>query len=145
MVVGLVRAPDVIEVLQLGFDRDFDAVEHRDLVRRADQRTLGAATVVTADVDDQSVVELAHVLDCLDHPADLVVGVHEIRGIHVDLAEKHLLLVGRECVPLLQQIIRPGRHLRVLRNHAELLLVLEDLLAQRVPALVEQVQVGRSS
>ena len=32
--------------------------------------------------------------------------------------------------------------LRVLRDHAELLLVGEDLLAQRVPALVEQVHVA---
>src|SRR5262249_47428890 len=38
--------------------------------------------------------------------------------------------------------VRPRRHLRVRWNHAELLLVREDLLAQLVPPLVEQVHVA---
>ena len=59
--------------------------------------------VVAADVDDQRVVELAHVLDGLDHAADLVVGVGEIGGVDVRLADEELLLVGRQRVPLLQQ------------------------------------------
>ena len=80
MVVGLVGAPDVVEVLELVLDRHLDAVEHGDLVGRADQRALGAGAVVAADVDDQRVVELAHVLDRLDHAADLVVGVGEVGG-----------------------------------------------------------------
>ena len=42
----------------------------------------------------------------------------------------------------LQQVIRPGRQFRILRDHAELLLVGEDLIAQRIPALVEQVHVA---
>ena len=42
------------------------------------------------------------------------------------------------CVPVLQQIVRPGRQLGILRDDAELLLVGEDLVAQGVPALVEQ-------
>ena len=94
VVVGLVGAPDVVEVLQLILDRNVDAVEHGDLVRRADQRAFGARTVVAADVDDERVVELAHVLDGLDHAADLVVGVGEVGGIDLDLADEHLLLVG---------------------------------------------------
>ena len=140
--VGLVRAPDIVEVLELVLDRHHDAVEHRHLVRRAVQRALGAGAVVAVDVDDQRVVELAHVLDRLDHAADLVVGVGHVRGEDVDLPEEHLLLVGRERVPLLQQVVRPGRQLGVRRDHAELLLVGEDLLAQLVPALVEQVHVA---
>ena len=45
---------------------------------------------------------------------------------------------ARELVPLLEQLIGPGRQLGVRRDHAELLLVGEDLLAQLIPALVEQ-------
>ena len=37
VVVGLVGAPDVVEILQLVLDRHLDAVEHGDLVGRADQ------------------------------------------------------------------------------------------------------------
>ncbi len=142
VVVGPVGAPDVVEILQLVLDRNLDAVEHGDFVRRADQCAFGARTVVAADVDDERVVELAHVLDGLDDAADLVVGVGEIGGIDLDLADEHLLLVGGELVPILQQVVRPGRHLCVLRNHAEPLLVGEDRLAQFVPALVEQVHVA---
>ena len=43
---------------------------------------------------------------------------------------------------MLQQIIRPRRQLGILRDDAEPLLVGEDLLAQRVPALVEQMHVA---
>ena len=45
-------------------------------------------------------------------------------------------------IPRLQQLVRPRRQLRVLRNHAEPLLVGEDLVAQRIPALVEQMHVA---
>ena len=79
---------------------------------------------------------------CLDHAADLVVGVGPVGGEDVDLADEQLLLVGRQLIPLLQQVVGPGRQLGVLRDHAELLLVGEDRLAQLVPALVEQVHVA---
>ena len=59
------------------------------------ERALGARAVVAVDVDDQRVVELAHVLDRLDHAADLVVGVGDVGGEDVDLADEHLLLVAR--------------------------------------------------
>ena len=52
-----------------------------------------------ADVDDERVVELAHVLDGLDHPADLVVGVGQVRGVDLGLADEQLLLVGGELCP----------------------------------------------
>ena len=143
VVVRLVRAPDVVEILELIGDRNLHAVEHRDLVRRADQRTFGAAAVVAADVDDQRVVELAHILDRLDHAANLVVGVHKICRIHIDLTEEHLLFVGGKRIPLLEQVVRPRRHPGVRRDDAQFLLVLEDLVAQRIPALVEEMQIGR--
>ena len=142
MVVGLVGAPDVVEVLELIGHRHLDPVEHRHLVRRADEGTFRTRSVVAVDVDDERVVEPAHVFDGLDHAADLVVGVGDVRGEDVDLAGEHLLLVGRELIPLLQQVLRPRRELGVLRDDAELLLVLEDPLAELVPALVEQVHIA---
>jgi hypothetical protein len=58
---------------------------------------LGA--VVAADVDDERVVELAHVLDRLDDAADLVIGVGEVGGEDVGLLDEQLLLleVQRAC------------------------------------------------
>ena len=70
-----------------------------------------------------------------------MVGVHEEGGIDVRLADEHLLLVRGELIPLLQQLVRPGGELGVRRDHAQLLLVGEDLLPEFVPALVEQVQI----
>ena len=135
----MVGAPGIVEVLELVLDRHDDPVEHGHLVGRADQRALGAGTVVTVDVDDQCVVELAHVFDCLDDAADLVVGVGNVRGKDIRLANKHLLLVGRKRIPALEQIVRPGREFSVAWNDAQLLLVGEDLVAQRVPPLVEKM------
>ena len=80
MVVGLLGAPDVVP-LHLHVDRHLvDAVEERDLVGRAERAAFGARAVVAVDVDDQRVVELAHVLDGLDDAADLVVVVGGVGG-----------------------------------------------------------------
>ena len=98
--------------------------------------------VVAADVDDQRVVQLAQVVDRQNHAADLVIGVGEIGGVDVGLADEHLLLVGRELVPTLQEIVRPWGEFGVLRDYAEPLLVGEYLVAKIVPALVEQVHVA---
>ena len=96
----------------------------------------GAGAVVAADVDDQRVVEFAHVLDRLDHAADLVVGVGRVGGEDLRLAGEEFLFISGERVPL-RQVVRPRRELRVRRDHAEPLLVGEDLLAHLVPAHVE--------
>ena len=127
VVVGLVRAPGVVEVLQLVFDRHLDAVEHGDFVRRADQRAFGARAVVAADVDDQRVVELAHVLDGLDHAADLMVGVGEVGGVDFDLPDEHLLLVGVSWSHFLSRSSGQGVSLASCGITPELLLVGEDL------------------
>ena len=75
-------------------------------MRRAGQRAFGARAVVADDVDDQRVVELAHVLDLLDDAADLVIGIGRVTGEHFGLAGEQLLLIGRQGVPL-RQAIRP--------------------------------------
>jgi len=51
--------------------------------------------VVAADVDDQGVVELAHVVHRLDDAADLMVGVGDVGGEDLRLAREELLLVSR--------------------------------------------------
>ena len=78
---------------ELVLDRHGDAVEGRELVRRAVEHAFGARAVVAADVDDQGVVEFAQVLDRLDHPADLVVGVGKVGPIDVRLLDEELLLL----------------------------------------------------
>ena len=75
------------------------------------ERAFGAAAVVAADVDDQRVVELAHVLDRLDHAADLVVGIGEVGGVDLHLAREQLLLVGRQARPTSSAVVRPWRQL----------------------------------
>ena len=50
------------------------------------QGALGARAVVAGDVDDERVVEFAHVLHGLDDAADLVVGVGREGGEDVRLA-----------------------------------------------------------
>src|SRR4051812_1221352 len=83
------------------------------------------------EVDDERVVELANIVDRLDHAADLVIRVGEIGGVDVSLADVELLGLRRERVPL-RNVLGPGRELGVLGDHAELLLVGEDRLAQLV-------------
>src|SRR4029450_6237310 len=68
------------------------------IVRRAVEHALGARAVVAPDVDDQGVVELAEVLDGLDDPADLMVGVGQVGPIDVRLLDEELLLFPAEGI-----------------------------------------------
>ena len=61
--------------------------------------------------------------------ADLVVGVGEVGGVDVGLADVELLRVIRQRVPR-GDVFRPGGELGVLRDHPELLLIGEDRVAQ---------------
>ena len=91
-----------------------NAIEGGELVRRAVEHAFGARAVVAADVDDQRVVELAHVFDRLDDAADLVVGVGEVGAVDVGLLDEELLLLPIERIPL-RQVLRPRGQLRVRR------------------------------
>jgi len=101
VVIGEPGAPGVIELHLIG-DRQFDPVELQDLARHAIGRAFGRSAVVTANIDDQRVVEFAHVLDRLDHPADFMVGVGQIRGIDDRLKDVELLLFVGGLIPELQ-------------------------------------------
>ena len=131
-----VDAAVLVDQLELLLRLDVDAVQERHLVERARRRPLQAGAVVAPDVEDQRVVEVAHLLDLVEQPADVPVGVvHEAR-VDLHLPRVELLRRVVERVPGVEEIGPLGQH-RVLRDHAELLLPLEDLLAERVPALVE--------
>ena len=78
---------------------EHDAVEERRLVERAGERALHAGAVVAPDVDDQRVVELAHLLDRVEQPADVPVGVLGEAGEHLHLAGVELLLGVAQRVP----------------------------------------------
>ena len=75
----------------------------------------------------------------LDHAADLVVAVGDVGGEYFDLSDEEFLLVGRQLIPGLKHVLRPGRQLRIPGDHPEPFLVLEDSLAQLLVAVVEQV------
>ena len=68
-----------------------------------------------------------------------MVVVRRIRGEHLHLADEELLLLRTKLVPRLQHIIGPRRQFRILGDHAEPLLVLEDALTQFLVTVVKQV------
>ena len=118
-----------------------NAVEEGEFVRCAVDHAFSARAVVAADVDDQGVVEFAEIVDGLDDPADLIVGVRKVRPVDVHLFGEELFLFPREGIPL-RQFLRPRRQLGIGRHDAEPLLVGEDRVAQLVPAAVEQMHIA---
>src|SRR5207249_10411868 len=106
-----------------------------------DRATLGAGAVVAVDVDDEGVIESAHVFDGLDNTTNFVVVVGLIGGEDLVLLDKELLFLGRAIVPILDDLRWPRLYLGVRRDHPKTLLVLKNLLTKLVPALVEQVHV----
>ena len=135
VVVGLGGA-ELVDSLghELGRLDPCRAVESDHLVERALRSSLGRGAVVADDVVDQRVVEDLEVRERVDQAADVMVGVlHEAR-VDLHLAREHRLEVVRHVVPR-RDLLRPVGQLRLGRDHAELLLPRERLLAQRVPAL----------
>ena len=112
------------------------AVEVGHLVERAVHRAFGRRAVVADDVVDERVVEDAEVLDRVDHPADVVVGVLEEAGVDLHLAREHRLQLVRHVVPGRDLVVARGQ-LGVGRDDAQLLLAGERALALHVPAVVE--------
>jgi hypothetical protein len=106
---GQRRSPNIVE-FQLNIDRNIDGLNRSEVERRADCRTLRTRAVVTADVDDQCVIQFAHVFHRLDNPANLIVSVGRVSGEDVRLTHKQLLLIGIEGIPL-RQTVRPRREL----------------------------------
>ena len=122
--------------LELHLVGERDAVLHRQLVERAGERSFHAGAVVAPDPDDQRVVQLAQLVDRVDHPPDVVVGVLRVAGVDLHLAGVERLQFFGHVLPRRERLIARGQ-LRVGGDDAELLLPGEGLLAQPVPALVE--------
>ena len=122
--------------LELHLVGERDAVLHRQLVERTGDGSLHARAVVAPDPDDQRVVELAEFLDRIDHPADVVVGILGVPGVHLHLAGVERLQPVGHVVPCRERLVARGQ-LRVGGDDAELLLTSEGLLAKLVPSLVE--------
>ncbi len=112
------------------------AVEVGHLVVHADEAALGAGAVVAGDVDEQRVVQLADVLQRLHESPDLVIGLLQESREHLGLAREQAPLVRRQRVPGLD-VLRPVGQPGARRDHAQLLLPLERLSPNLVPALVE--------
>ena len=132
----LLHAAELLDDLHLLVGVEHDAVEERRLVERAGEGALHAGAVVAPDVDDERVVELAHLLDGVEQAADVPVGVLGEAGEDLHLARVQLLLRVAEGVPGGEEVGALGQ-LGVRRYDAELLLALERLLAVGVPAVVE--------
>ena len=106
VVVG-VRAAEVVHLAdhELGGLEGGHPVEVGHLVERAVDGALGRGAVVADDVVHQRVLQDAEVLQGVDQPADVVVGVLQEPGVDLHLAGQHRLqLVGH---------VLPGRDLVV--------------------------------
>ena len=99
-------------------------------------RALGRGAVVADDVVDERVVEDAQLLQRVEQPADVVVGVLQEARVDLHLPAQHGLERLRHLVPGRDLLVARGE-LAVRRDDAQLLLPGEGLLAQLVPALVE--------
>jgi hypothetical protein len=126
----------LLDELQLMVGVEKNAIQERHLVERAGDRALHAGAVITPDVEDQRVVELAEILDRVEQAADVPVRVFREPGEHLHLPGIELLFVVRQAVPRREQV-GSLRQLRVGRNDAEPLLPLEGLAPVDIPALVE--------
>src|SRR5208282_5747749 len=100
-----------------------------------------ARTVVPRYVDDQGVVQFAHIFYGLDDAPDLVVRVSQVGSKDIGLFDKQLLLFPAEGIPL-RQILRPLREFRVLWHDPQSFLIGKDGFAYFVPALVEQMHIA---
>ena len=105
--------------LQLHLVGERDAVLHRQLVERAGQRALHAGAVVSPDPEDQGVVELAQLLDRVDDPADVVVGVLREPGVDLHLPRVVRLERLRHVVPGRERLVS-RRQLRIGGHDPEL-------------------------
>ena len=137
VVVGARRA-ELVHLAQqeLGSLKRGHPVEVRHLVEGAVDGALGRRPVVADDVVDDRVVEDSEVVDGVDQPTDLMVGVLEEPGVDLHLPRQHRLELGGHVVPG-GDLVVPRGQLGVRRDDPQLLLPGERALPLRVPAVVE--------
>ena len=137
VVVGIRPAEEVdLRREELGRFDVRHAVQRRHLVEAAVRRAFGRRAVVADDQVDQRVVEDFQILERVDEPAEMVVGVLEERGVDLHLTGEDGPHVLRRLVPR-RDLGRPRRQHGVGGDDAQLLLPRKNLFAQLVPALIE--------
>ena len=107
------RAADLVDPSCWPFQPELHAEQAGDLAERAFQPAFGRGPVVADDVEDQRVVELAGLLEAVDQPADLVVGVGHVRGVVLHQPAIDALRVLGLVIPR-GDLLRPRRELRAL-------------------------------
>ena len=162
VVVGL-RSAKLVEHRQVRLHVVGDAVEELVLVHRAVRAALAAGAVVGHE-DDHRVVPLPGLLQVVQQPADLMVGVRQEPRVHLGHPAEQPLLVRGQRVPWPGDVQRRERlALRALaglrradrvdrrqlgagRDDPHLDLAGQGLLPQRLVAHVEAaLELGRSS
>ena len=109
MVIGLFGPPHVVPLHLFLGRHHVDAIEERNLVRRAKRPAFRTRAVVTIDIDDKRIVALAQLVDGLDDATDLVIVVGSIGRKDFDLPDEELLLDIGELIPMLQLVFGPRR------------------------------------
>src|SRR5258707_14254490 len=83
---------DLLEVFR-------DGVEEGHLIEQTLLAALSARSIVALNIDYERVVQLTQVLNSVEDPAHLIVGIGERRGINLHHVRVDLLVVGIERVP----------------------------------------------
>ena len=134
MVAGL-HAAQLVDHLEVGFERLLHVVEEEHLVERADRAALGAGAVVRDDHDER-VVQPADLLEELHDATEVVVGEAEEAGVDLHVPGVEPLGIVRQGVPL-RHVRVPRRQFGPRRDDAHVELALMDDLAVLFPAAVE--------
>jgi hypothetical protein len=113
--------------MPLKFANSLNAPFHRALGRRA---------VVSDDVVDDRVVENPQVIDHINQPTNVMIGVLEEPGVHLHLPGQHRLQLVRHVIPS-RDLGMPGGQLGFRRDDSQLLLTGECTLPLHVPAVIE--------
>ncbi len=151
--VHRMRPPDGVVIERLGCSEVVDprrhelgrlhvghTVEREQLVERAGRCALRRRAVVADDVVDQRVLEHAQVVDGVDQPTEVMVGVIEEPGIDLHLSCQHRPEIVGHVVPC-GDLGGPRGQLCVTGDDPEFLLLCERSLPLGVPAVVESALV----
>ena len=135
VVVEGLDAAQLVDHLEVIFQRFLHIVEEEHLVERAHRPALGAGAVV-GDDDDQRVVQLADLFQEIEDAPEVIIGEAHETGIDFHHTGIQPLGVSRQRVPNGHvRVVR--RQLGAWRDDAHLELALVDDLAVLVPAHVE--------
>ena len=132
---GVLTTP-LVQARQQVFDLLNHLIEIGHLVVHADKAALCAGAIVTRDVDDERVVQLADILHGVHEPANVHVGVLHEAGEDFSLPRKQLAVVFRKISPG-TEVLRAVSQLGALRDDAHLFLIGHRLGPDLIPALVE--------